>query len=163
MPFVPSQEVQGADVTQLDELVSRLSRPDFLKGFWYMITNALDSLPPAPNAYSQYLSSIVGKPFALVNMGWSLELDGPPLQIQATNAKIQIPDRHLLPSPSNDSHTYKFQVKLGDKEREYDGFVGYFDTIKDLPKGKELDLDGIKSYFAPEEHMNPLMPMTQAD
>lgn len=166
LPFAPDSQTQAADTTQLDALVARLTQPDYLKGFWSMVTLALDSLPSTPNAYSQYLNSIVGKPFALVNMGWSLELDGPQLQNKSTNSKVQNANKSLLPNGPNDppSNFYTFQVKPGDKEREYDGLVGYFDVLKDpLPTGQELNLDYIKTYFAPQETMTPLKPITTDD
>lgn len=166
VPFAPDSPTQAVDTAQLDALVTRLSQADYLKGFWSMITLALDSLPPTLNAYSQYLNSIVGKPLALVNMGLSLELDGPQLQNKSINSKVQNPDQSLLQPGPNDpqSKIYTFQVKPGDKEREYDGLVGYFDVLKDpLTRGQELNLDYIKTYFTPEETINPLRPITTED
>lgn len=161
VPFAPDSSPPTTDMAQLDALVDRLSNADYLKGFWSMITTALDSLPPAPNSYSQYLNSIIGKPLALVNMGWSLELDGPPMQNQSTNSKVQNPNRSLLPpDPGTDSEYYTFQVKLGDKEREYDGLVGYFDVKATPHKGQELNLDYINTYFHPKETRTPLRPIT---
>ncbi|KJZ67944.1 hypothetical protein HIM_12668 [Hirsutella minnesotensis 3608] len=121
-----------------------------------MITTAQDKLSASPSAYSQFLNSIVGKPLALVNMGWSLELDGPPLEIESTRSKVSQPER-LLTKPSdtaNNTPSYDFQVRLGDRDAEYDGLVGYFDT---MPATDELNLDRIWTFFAPEsETMNPL-------
>ncbi|KAK3385494.1 hypothetical protein B0H63DRAFT_449538 [Podospora didyma] len=64
-------------------------------------------------AYAQFISAIIGKPLAQVNIGWSVELDTLPLK--------------QLINPSNLDKGYTFHVKLGDKEREYDGLIGYFD------------------------------------
>jgi hypothetical protein len=165
-PISPDQSTQGADTAQLDALVERLNKADYATGFWNMITTAMDNLPPAPNAYAQFLNSIVGKPLALVNMGWSLELDGPQLVNQSTDSTVQFPNPSLLPlgpgAPPSDQ--YKFQVKLGDKEREYDGLVGYFDVIKvNPPKGQELDLSYVNTYFHPDQQMTPLKPLTTDD
>lgn len=96
-------------------------------------------------------------------MGWSLELDGPQLQNKSTNAKVMNANQSLLPPGPNDPPRkfYTFQVKLGDKEREYDGLVGYFDVLKDNPPlGQELNLDHINTYFAPEQTVLPLRPIT---
>jgi hypothetical protein len=159
VPFAPELP-QSTDTCQLSALVTRLKNPDYLQGFWDMITAALDNLPPAPDAYSQYLNSIVGKPLALVNMGWSLELDGPQLQNQSTSLDTQ-PDRFLLP-PEPGGKFYTFQVKLGDKEREYDGLVGYFDVLEgNPPAGHELDLNHINTYYPTKRTtLSPLEPIT---
>lgn len=140
IPFQPDSNIdpsRPADSAQLDELVKKLLQPDYLRAFWGMITMAQDNLAPAPSAYAQYLNAIVGKPLALVNMGWSLELDGPALQNQSTKAGQTDPELPL--------ENYSFQVKLGDKESEYDGLVGYFDTVT---QGSEtLNLNYINTFF----------------
>ncbi|THC91741.1 hypothetical protein EYZ11_008792 [Aspergillus tanneri] len=169
MPFAPDQSVPGPDTAQLDALIDRLVQPDYLRGFWYMVSQALDSLQSAPDAYGQFLSSIVGRPLALVNMGWSLELDRPPLTNQSTVTVgvPSVPDVWLLdpgPEAPHRDMVYQFRAKLGDKDREYDGLVGYFDA-KPQPgpgdKGHELILDNIYTYFAPKTPMNPLKPLTR--
>ncbi|GAM41728.1 hypothetical protein TCE0_042r15067 [Talaromyces pinophilus] len=158
VPFAPDAQTQ--DSPQLDALVDKLANPEYLDGFWKMITVALDSLPPAPESYAQYLNSIVGKPLALVNMGWSLEIAGPPLRNQSTKSTVEDPNLWLLPDPEDPrKESYSFQVKLGDKEREYDGLVGYFDVKKGpLTKGIELDLERIHTYFAPNKPETPRDP-----
>ena len=100
-----------------------------------MALSALDCLPPAPDSYAGFLASVVGKPLALVNMGWSLELAGPPLHNQSSS-KTKDDGCNLL-------RDYVFPIRLGDKDRHHDGLVGYFDiTIGD--DGKErLNLDRI--------------------
>ncbi|KAI2465289.1 hypothetical protein F4781DRAFT_35877 [Annulohypoxylon bovei var. microspora] len=148
---------------QLDALVDKLRDKDYLLGFWVMIGTAIQNMPATPGSYAQFLGSIVGKPLALANMGWSLELDGPPLQNQSTKAKVVDPEIHLLPSQDY-LHSYEFQVKLGDEHREYDGLVGYFDSISD-PKptedeGHELILDYVNTYFVAENVGDP--PVTDS-
>ncbi|KAK3944842.1 hypothetical protein QBC46DRAFT_350202 [Diplogelasinospora grovesii] len=150
-PFNPPgpSATSPQDLARLDALIKRFrEQPDYLKGFWTMLTKALDSLPPAPSAYAQFLSSIVGKPLALVNTGWSVELDSPPLTNQSTRAKVATPEKQLI-DPDKPDDGYIFQVKLGDKEREYDGLVGYFDGFAGPKNGEELDYDHIKTYFHP--------------
>ncbi|OJJ87733.1 uncharacterized protein ASPGLDRAFT_164182 [Aspergillus glaucus CBS 516.65] len=158
MPFKPdpSAEVHNdPNRKKFDALIEKLSDIDYLRAFWYMVVNALDSLPPTPNSYAQYLTAIVGKPLALVNMGWSLELDRPPLQNQATNTMMKEPSPSLSNRP--DKQYYELQVKLGDKEREYDGMVGYFNLTKteDASEGEELNLDIIQTYFATPDNKFP--------
>lgn len=162
MPFAPDKASGGWQTAQLDALVDRLLDPAYLKGFWHMITTAQDNLPPAPTAYAQFLNSIVGKPLALVNMGWSLELDGPPLVNQSTKATVTRPERLLTKPPKNDpSPYYQFQVRLGDRDSEYDGLVGYFDTK--TPTSDELNLDYINTFFAPEGSGETLKPLRRLD
>ncbi|PLN77507.1 hypothetical protein BDW42DRAFT_202579 [Aspergillus taichungensis] len=147
---------------QFDALIDRV-RDDhtYLLSFYTMVVNALDSLPPPPASYAEYLTAIVGKPLALVNMGWSLELDRQPLRNQATTATVQDPAIRLP--------DYHLQVKLGDEEREYDGLVAYFDPSASTDQtniGHEFNLDTVHSYFAPSPADQPASPVkliTSAD
>ncbi|KAH6844550.1 hypothetical protein B0I37DRAFT_446574 [Chaetomium sp. MPI-CAGE-AT-0009] len=152
-PFEPPAATSAADrdLARLDALIKRLRKPDYLKGFWYMVTTALDNLPPAPNAYAQFLGAVVGKPLALVNTAWSLELDSPPLTNQSTKPKNSTPERALI--GPDDQSTYTFHVKLGDKDRGYDGLVGYFTGFPepDSSSHEELDYDHIQTYFYPQK------------
>lgn len=151
-PFKPPENYDPKMTARLDALIKRLQVPAYIKGFWAMLTSAIDSLPPAPGAYAQFLGSIVGKPFALVNMGWSLELDGPPLVNQSTTAAVAEPERVLIhPDPQDDDQSYVLQVKFGDKEREYDGLIGYFDGMEkpDDQTGEDLKYDCVKTFFSP--------------
>ncbi|KAK4152310.1 hypothetical protein C8A00DRAFT_35005 [Chaetomidium leptoderma] len=170
-PFEPpaATGTVSRDLARLDALIKRLKQPDYLKGFWYMLTTALDSLPPAPNSYAQFLGSVVGKPLALVNTAWSLELDSPPLTNQSTKPKGSKPERALIgPDDDDDKSSYTFHVKLGDKERGYDGLIGYFDGFPepDSTSDEELDYDHIKTYFYPKKK-NPsfanLVPINKSN
>ncbi|KAI0156928.1 hypothetical protein GGR57DRAFT_74780 [Xylariaceae sp. FL1272] len=143
VPFLPDKTAETSTVAtkQLDALVTALQNPTYLKCFWDMITEAQDNLPAAPAAYAQFLNSVIGRPLALVNMGWSLELDRRPLRNEASNAATQDPKMTL-------TEDYDFQVKLGDKDSEYDGLVGYF-NMHDDTKPAELDMAAINTFFAP--------------
>ncbi|KAI1395302.1 hypothetical protein F4819DRAFT_478817 [Hypoxylon fuscum] len=145
LPFGPDANT-SPDTKQLDDLVEKLTDPTYLEGFWNMITTAQDKLSAAPDAYAQFLNSIVGKPLALVNTGWSLELDTEPLQNQSTNASVPNPERPLT--------GYQFQVRLGDGDAAYDGLVGYFDTT--APGSGTLNLNTIKTFFAQDDDKGPL-------
>lgn len=158
MPFAPDKDSTDPGRAQLDALVEKLTDPAYLNGFWHMITTAQDNLPPAPSAYAQFLNSIVGKPLALVNMGWSLELDRPPLTNQSTKSTVTEPERMLTKPPEGDSSDYyQFQVRLGNKDSEYDGLVGYFDTT--TPTSDELNLDYINTFFAPSDPDKQIKPL----
>ncbi|EWZ46247.1 hypothetical protein FOZG_02402 [Fusarium oxysporum Fo47] len=151
LPFSPDPDAQPTpDTRELDILISKLADPKYLLGFWGMITTAQQKLPPAPDSYAQFLNSIVGKPLALVNTGWSVELSGPPLDIQSTQVKVVDPERTLLKPSDADDKTpyYELQLRLGNEEAGYDGLVGYFDTTG--PGSDELNYDQIKTFFTPD-------------
>lgn len=157
LPFAPDTSGPTPETRQLDALTEKLTDAKYLQGFWHMVTTAQENLSAAPTSYAQYLNSVTGKPLALVNVGISLELDGPPLEIQSTKSKITKPERQLMkPVKANDKTPfYEFQVRLGDRDAEYDGLVGYFDTTG--PSTDELNLKYIKTFFAPEKE--PLSPL----
>ncbi|KAL8655031.1 MAG: hypothetical protein Q9210_001154 [Variospora velana] len=52
----------------------------FLRSFFQMINRAIETMPFSPPDYAAYATSISGKPFALVNVGFSLELAAAPLR-----------------------------------------------------------------------------------
>ncbi|KAF3055929.1 hypothetical protein GL218_07121 [Daldinia childiae] len=157
LPFSPDKDTSTTDTRQLDALVNKLADRDYLHGFWTMITKAQETLSAAPNDYAQFLNSIVGKPLALVNTGWSLELDSPPLKNQSTRSKVKDPERDLTKSAA-DKDYYKFQVRLGDRDATYDGLVGYFDTT--APGTDELNFDYIRTFFSPDDkEIVPLRPL----
>ncbi|EJT75103.1 hypothetical protein GGTG_08941 [Gaeumannomyces tritici R3-111a-1] len=162
IPFAPVPK-SDPNTSQLDLLAERLTDVTYLTGFWHMITTAQDALPPAPTAYAQFLNSIVGKPLALVNMGWSLELDGPPLVTQSTNASVNKPEVMLTaPQPDDKSKRYSFQVRLGNRESEHDGLVGYFDVTAASDNIKDaFDMGYINTFFAPDPRRDekPLLPL----
>jgi hypothetical protein len=90
-----------------------------------MITAAIETMPFTPADYATYATSLVGKPFALVNAGFSLELALPPLESQITPS---LPVDPNAPSAADKLFSYQFPVKIGDQDRPYDGVVGYFDA-----------------------------------
>ena len=121
-----------------------------------MITAAVETMPFAPAEYAAYSTSIVGKPFALVNAGFSLELALPPLESQITPPKQLNTDA----SPAADIlFGYKFPVKIGDKDRPYDGVVGYFDS-DNTTKGS-TNWDMLHSYFTADGISKPGDPRLQ--
>jgi hypothetical protein len=88
---------------------------------WKTIEVAIQSMPFAPSAYSWTANAIVGKPLALVNVGWSIELAQPPLWSQHTlPAPPVVPQGSVDPLRTdavNAINQYKFKVKLGDVSR----------------------------------------------
>jgi len=118
---------------------------------------ASGSFEHAPTSYASFSSAIIGKPLALVNTGWSLQLAHAPRE-NWTTSPITNPDwkppRTLLnPDGSKrwaarqwdvasaDKSGYTFHLKLGDHSRRYDGLVGYFLPSPQGLKADTSDLD----------------------
>ena len=158
LPFskAPTATKDSASVSdQLVALVNVLADPkdptgsaSYLMSLWNTIEAAIQNMPFAAGLYSSTANAIVGKPLALVNAGWSLELAQPPLWAQ-----------HTLPAPApvingvdlrrkdaaDAMGAYKFKVKIGDvcspsscsscdrsmqtdiiqRDRPFDGVVAY--------------------------------------
>ena len=92
---------------------------NYLKALWDIVKSAIPTMPFPPSEYAAYANAIVGKPLALVNAGWSIELAQPPYWRQ-----------HTLPPPKNPAPgatidnlrteaeenmaKYQFKVKIGD-------------------------------------------------
>ena len=142
-----------------------------------MINTSFHQFNPAPTTYSTFSSAIVGKPLALVNAGWSLEMAGQPRENWTTTdiTNPSIPKQRTLlkddnripwnqrqwepqdPRDPNDNNApesarkgYTFPIKLGDDARRYDGLVGYFPATKSPlgEKTSDLDLDTLYTYPA---------------
>lgn len=155
LPFSPPPLTQ--DTHQLDNLVLQLTSDDkYLLAFLAMLGDSLDAASSsAPSAYGSFLSALVGRPLALVNAGWSLELASVARVDQSTldSSTGRALDTGLIPNayPSGCKEVYNFPVKLGDQDRACDGLVGYFNLAKTPPPlspGNELDLSTIYTYYA---------------
>lgn len=120
----------------------KLADHTYLTALFNVIVQVQGLIPPAPNTYAQFLNTIVGKPLALVNMGWSLELATSPLQNESMKNTLPL-DRTLLPpstpkfptgqGPNNvvppaNTPQYSFALNLGDRDRIYNGMIGYWKT-----------------------------------
>lgn len=135
---------------QLDALVSSLARDeDRLRAFMDMAMTALGATVPPPTAYSQFLNALVGRPLALANTGWSLELAGASLRTESSiHEQVEAElDTGLLPGDGRAQ--YEFAVKFGDKANNYDGLVAYFAAKDDKAPagGGDLDLSKMYTYF----------------
>ncbi|KAI1364147.1 hypothetical protein F5Y08DRAFT_307599 [Xylaria arbuscula] len=158
LPFSSDGEAaRTSECYQLHALARKLSDPRYFEGFWYMITRAEESSAEAPSVLAQSLNSAVGRPFALVNMGWSLELGDPP----AVSRMINSEGAELDPVSATESQKQydKVPVRLGSGNCLRDGLIGYFET-SDTASG-ELNLDCIRTFFAPKDKdMVPLKLLT---
>jgi hypothetical protein len=129
LPFDPPKNNSLPVSPQLVELIGKMTEPvtgpAYLQALYEVVVDAVETMPYAPADYAAYSTSIVGKPLALVNVGVSLELALPPLESQSTRPPSDVP---TTPSAAEILLSYKFPIKIGDKERPFDGMVGYFDT-----------------------------------
>jgi hypothetical protein len=114
-----------AGTHQLSQLLEQLS-PEvdtdgtYLQAFFDMINGAIQNMPFAPSTYAGYANAIVGKPLALVNVGWSVELAQPPLAPQFDSLTARPDDWR------GELEAYGFKLKVGDAARNFDGVVGYY-------------------------------------
>ncbi|KAL8826099.1 MAG: hypothetical protein Q9191_004005 [Dirinaria sp. TL-2023a] len=168
LPF-ESKRADLPSTKQLDWLIIELTKDkNYLKAFMDMIMTALSNTVPVPTAFAQFMNALVGKPLALANMGWSLELS---TKYKTNESTIQQQVDATLPWGLLDEgqKQYEFPIKFGDKARNYDGLVGYFDTPRDLegktipsdPENeKDLVLNKIYTYFHEKAPLNG-QPLTE--
>jgi len=149
------QKRPNKQLTQLLERVTGATGdPNYLMSFFDMINGSIEAMPFPPREYADFASSIVGKPLALANIGYSLELAEPPFEPQNT-----LPPGDNVERINKDEtlDKYQFQVKIGDYSRPFDGLVAYFDMKEDpKPQGanpdipltkEEVDLEVVHTYF----------------
>ncbi|RDL32366.1 uncharacterized protein BP5553_08822 [Venustampulla echinocandica] len=145
------------DTDQIDRLINQFTDSkegqQFLEDFIAMITASVDHAVPATAAYGPFLTALVGKPLALVNAAYSLELSA---DARANESTLKSQDGlhtkyHLLRDPSDTgSDVYNFALKLGDAARLHDGLVGYFQASSkpwECPPGGELNLDTLYTNY----------------
>lgn len=89
-----------------------------------MITQAIINMPHSPPEFAQSAAAIIGKPLALVNVGFSLELAIEPRTTQTNLPPTALPP----PADAETLYNYQFPIKIGDLERPYDGVVGFWDA-----------------------------------
>ncbi|KAK6352438.1 hypothetical protein TWF730_009264 [Orbilia blumenaviensis] len=141
-----------APTKQLEYLVKKLcsDQAKVLVPFIQMIRKAgKDTITP-PAAYSQFPNALVGRPLALVNTAWSLELAANERQNQSTLNKqvTSSPPNNLLAEPGQ----YNFKIKFGSKVRADDALIGYFKADSNPhDEGNELLLNEVFSYYPPDK------------
>lgn len=124
LPFEPPANAESLVSPQLDAFIHEMTAGgaagrNYFHALWDLIRRAIPSMPFPPSDYAQYANAIVGKPLALVNVGWSLELAQPPFWPQHTLPSPGIvPDNAtidpLRQAASDYLTTYPFHVKIGD-------------------------------------------------
>jgi hypothetical protein len=152
LPF-KAPDGDGNVPEQLRGLVEKLRQNvDYLKAFFDVMVGALDATMFTPNQYAGYLPAITGKPFALVNSGWSLQLSHPPDINQSTGISSSL-------TPEEPIDSYDFPIKLGDKDRSFDGLLGYFE----LNSPTDIDLDKFYTYYPGGADSNDDVTVTIAE
>lgn len=149
LPYgVPEKDPTDAAHAQLSDLIEQLSPPvdsdNFLQAFINMINGSIQNMPFPPSSYSAFANAIVGKPLALVNVGWSLELAEPAYRPQNSLGKV-------TSNPQADLESYEFKLKIGDEERNFDGLAGYFQA-NNTATDSSTKWDKLYTYFVPEPH-----------
>jgi len=137
----------SASTQQLDQLISQFANEDYLRSFIHMATSAIGDSTSAPSAYAQFMHAVVGRPLALVNTGWSIELSYDEKRSQSAVNSQQSLDLPYYLLSGQDRNQYHFQLKLGDEARPHDGLVGYFAAAQNPTSGSELAVDHLFTNF----------------
>lgn len=190
LPFSPPThgDLQAKDpaIRQLQLLVQKLGNSIYLSLFWDMLVAATGHMQPAPDAYASFSNALIGRPLALVHLGWSLELAADELTSQA--AGDPSPPWTLLPPKSSDDKKrdncgqlpptpvptppepkrYTFPLQIGDPQRGFDALAAYFPVRPSFPSPTDLDLGldltTILSHYPPSKPSPgitkpPLLPL----
>ncbi|KAI9929551.1 hypothetical protein MW887_001024 [Aspergillus wentii] len=148
---------------QLDRLIDQFTNKEvnkdcreYLLAFMDLITAATLRAKSVPGAYSQCVNSLIGRPLALTNAGISLELGSDAKRGQSTfeDQEFKRLPRTLLPEKGNSVNPppqYSFPLKLGDKDRSYDGLVGYFRAFDEFEEEDALDLGRLYTPYPRED------------
>ncbi|KAK0117084.1 hypothetical protein ONS96_012922 [Cadophora gregata f. sp. sojae] len=165
-PFAQPAEPDKLVSQQLVDLINQMQGDDiakaqeYLRAIWGMINGAIGNMPFPPSQYSAYANAIVGKPLALVNAGWSLELAEPVKTAQHTLG--QIPDTGYEQRMMD---SYKFPVKIGDMERPFDGVICYWDNPLDnsVKSAGRTDFTKVFTYPFPSSITEPRAESSATD
>jgi hypothetical protein len=124
LPFAPPDPASKPQISPeligfLNAMQDGTDGPAYLNGVYKMILEAFSNTEEVPDSYAEFLSAFIGKPVALTNIGYSLELG-------TAEKKDQTVYPSGDPSPEKSVLTYELPLKIGDQKRSYDGLVGYF-------------------------------------
>lgn len=194
LPFAPPENVPedvSVQEKQLALLIESLTADKvYLPLFVQMINDASAAVKAPPSAYAEFTSALIGRPLAFTNMGWSLELDVDSKTTQLSRDKEQ---KHVLlpsrkrpeedpgepgsqdepeldpePQPEPEETIYEFKVKIGDKERAYDGLISYFEPQDEPKLGNAFKFDKVYTHFVPyaklqRESTGPIIPIQNSN
>jgi hypothetical protein len=104
---------------------------DYLQASIEIINSAIKTMPFPPADYSGFANSGIGKPLALVNMGYRLELAAFTVEAHNTlskskghNPPYNSHPEDPGPAYQDDIEKYTFPIKIGDQQRIHDGVIG---------------------------------------
>ena len=147
LPFTGDDSILSKE---LRSLVKKLiqNTDNYFDAFFKVVIGAIDAgaTQHAPNSHAGHLSAVIGRPLALVTAGWSLELARP---FYTNHSTTSIPVYSIS--------DYRFPIKLGDKDRNYDGLLGFFNCDK-TSRG-EMDFTQFYTYFTPKNCPNSIKPI----
>lgn len=157
-PFSGSNSPEIAQMDELIDLFVGSSDPNdtaslYLLAFANMINEAIKNMPFPPSSYAGFANAIVGKPLALVNVGWSIELAAPPIEPQFQSDDLST-DRAKWGDGEPGILDYNFPLKIGDKDRNFDGVVGYYNSdnsAKPSASSSPTNWSKLFTYFVPAE------------
>ncbi|KAH8746699.1 hypothetical protein F5882DRAFT_312244 [Hyaloscypha sp. PMI_1271] len=175
LPFEPPKVDPAKDknvqYTQLQRLVSKMMQSaDYLRAFSRMLDDSMATLLPAPPGYSEQYGTVTGRPLALVNTGWSLELAVQPYVKQNLRGELAKEPLILADADSlsrdqtNLEGYYNFPVRFGSREKAHDGLIGYFAAKEKKDAGLQLEdgllLDQIYTYYGHDDQQDkPEQPL----
>ncbi len=116
------------------QAIKKLSAKDFDTILEY-IDDQVARIEPGSEAFHSEVVHIYGRPLALMEMSFEVELQGEPL-------KTSSPEGLRM---DTDVADYAFPVKIGDPDHYRDGLIGYF-TSK---KGGDFDFSAMHAYRVP--------------
>ncbi|KAJ8130866.1 hypothetical protein O1611_g2759 [Lasiodiplodia mahajangana] len=132
---------EGDERTQLDHVIDSLmdpNNPGYMEAFYRTITSALREIRAADSSYVQYLTSVAGRPLALVNIGMSLELAAAPSENESD--EFGRPQRYTLlgnSTPKLSKGQGGFPIQIGGRNRSYDGLLGFWKPLAEDKPPKE--------------------------
>ena len=145
LPFSGDDSILSKELRLLVQKLIQ-NNDGYFNTFFKIVTRAIDAgaTQHAPNSYAGHLSAIIGRPLALVTTGWSLELARPFYTNHST-----------ISTPVHSISDYRFPIKFGDKDRNYDGLLGFFNETS---RG-EFDLAQFYTYFNSQDDPKSIMPI----
>ena len=144
-PFAGDDVLLGELDPFMASIIKQFMYSGYLAGLFRTLLTTMQAVQANPSSYGESLLSTLGRPLALTTFGVSLELADPPLQSQCT-----LPSRASI----DNLLSYKFGIKIGDKDNVFDGLYGYFPASQT----GTVDLSSFYSYHAPSGTVDKPIP-----
>lgn len=151
-PFEPLEILPDTISWTLSTLMKKLSNALFLEGLFDTLCAAGESFKHPPNSYAESMMSVLGRPLAIVQMGFSLEVANAPLKNQSTIAPL---DPEL---DKSDITSYNFSMELGDRDNTLDGLVRYFSKKHDEHDPEACEMSSLLLFRGPQQQRQQTTP-----